>query len=72
VRDVASKRERMGRVRCLSCFTRFRPALNTERASCPNCGMEWRISWTYPNVAKIRGPVWEKMKERTAGPGLPH
>jgi len=24
--------------------------------------MEWRISWPYPNMAKIRGPVWEKLK----------
>jgi hypothetical protein len=28
--------------------------------------MEWRISWTYPRVAKIRGPVWEKLKEQTS------
>jgi hypothetical protein len=24
--------------------------------------MEWRISWTYPKVAKIRGPVWDKLR----------
>ncbi|RLA84726.1 MAG: hypothetical protein DRG40_05570 [Deltaproteobacteria bacterium] len=52
---------RDGEVRCLACFTRFRPLpIGTERATCPRCGMEWRISWPYPRTAKIRGPVWEK------------
>jgi rRNA maturation endonuclease Nob1 len=65
---MVSKKDRMGQVRCLSCFTRFRPPLNAEKVTCPECGLEWRISWTYPNVAKIRGPVWKKLKEETQKP----
>jgi len=30
--------------------------------------MEWRISWTHPKLARIRGPVWEKLKEKTKEP----
>ena len=26
---------------------------------CPECGIEWRLSWPYPKTAKVRGPVWE-------------
>lgn len=52
---------RDGEVRCQRCFARFRPMpIGTERAACPSCGTEWRISWPYPKTAKIRGPVWEK------------
>jgi predicted RNA-binding Zn-ribbon protein involved in translation (DUF1610 family) len=51
---------RDGEVRCLQCFKRFRPAARAERAACPNCGTEWRISWADPKFAKIRGPVWDK------------
>ncbi len=50
---------RDGQVRCLACFTRFRPAPRAERAQCPGCELQWRISWPYPRTAKIRGPVWE-------------
>ena len=50
---------RDGEIRCLTCFTRFRPIAGVERAKCPGCGIEWRISWPYPKTAKIRGPVWE-------------
>jgi hypothetical protein len=51
---------RDGEVRCLQCFKRFRPGPGSNTASCPECGMEWRISWPYPKTAKIRGPVWDK------------
>jgi hypothetical protein len=47
-------------VRCLNCFARFRPDARAERATCPQCDTEWRISWPYPKTAKIRGPVWDK------------
>jgi hypothetical protein len=46
-------------VRCLNCFERFRPEKKAERATCPSCGIEWRISYPYPTTPKIRGPVWE-------------
>ncbi len=44
---------RDGEVRCLQCFARFRPELSADRAKCPKCGVEWRISWPYPKTAKI-------------------
>ncbi len=50
---------RDGEVRCLTCFTRFRPKIGAERTKCPKCGIEWRLSWPYPKTAKVRGPVWE-------------
>ena len=59
------KESRIGEVRCLNCFERFRPGLRAEKATCPKCKMEWRISWPYQNMAKIRGPVWEKVKRTT-------
>lgn len=52
-------KSRDGEVRCLKCFTRFRPSMRAERAQCPKCGMEWRISWPFHKTAKIRGPVWD-------------
>ncbi|RKY89207.1 hypothetical protein DRQ09_01750 [candidate division KSB1 bacterium] len=56
-------KSREGEVRCLNCFSRFRPAPGVERAFCPECKMEWRISWASKKTAKIRGPVWEKVSK---------
>ncbi|MHC4931030.1 MAG: hypothetical protein ACYTGV_02420 [Planctomycetota bacterium] len=56
---ASPKARREGEVRCLNCFGRFRPPSRAERARCPTCGIEWRISYPYPNTPKIRGPVWE-------------
>jgi len=25
--------------------------------------MEWRISWPFPETAKVRGPVWDSVRE---------
>jgi len=55
-------KSRDGEVRCLYCFSRFRPLPRAEKSVCPKCSSEWRISWVSPKTAKIRGPVWEKMK----------
>jgi rRNA maturation endonuclease Nob1 len=54
-------KERHGEVRCLNCFERFYVAQGATKDVCPKCKMEWRISWPYPDTAKIRGPVWEKL-----------
>ena len=65
--EVRKRSERMGVVRCLNCFERFKVPPRAERAACPSCGWEWRISWPNPKLAKIRGPVWEaweKLKTR--------
>jgi hypothetical protein len=51
-------------VRCLNCFVRFSPKPGAQEARCPECNIEWRISWPYPGTAKIRGPVWNKMKKQ--------
>jgi rRNA maturation endonuclease Nob1 len=59
-RGMKDKEKRDGEVRCLNCFERFCPSRGTDKSTCPKCGMEWRISWPYPQTAKIRGPVWEK------------
>lgn len=55
-----------GQVRCLNCFTRFTPELNAVKASCPECGTEWRVVWSSPNFVKVRGPVWDKLKLKRA------
>ena len=55
-----AEKSRDGEVRCLNCFARFRPRSHADRAACPQCSAEWRISWPYPKTAKIRGPVWDK------------
>jgi hypothetical protein len=58
--DKVMTGKRDGEVRCLACFARFWPKMGADRAACPKCGMEWRISWPFPRTAKVRGPVWEK------------
>lgn len=59
------KKSRIGEVRCLNCFERFRPPARAEKATCPKCGTEWRISWPDPKMAKIRGPVWDKLPKKS-------
>lgn len=59
-RRIKGKTARDGEVRCLCCLGRFWPDNGAERATCPECGIEYRISWPFPGTAKIRGPVWEK------------
>ncbi|MCZ2855704.1 MAG: hypothetical protein O2U62_01280 [Candidatus Bathyarchaeota archaeon] len=45
----------MSEVRCLNCLKRFKVEPNAEEATCPNCKTRYRISWTTPAQAKIRG-----------------
>jgi protein-arginine kinase activator protein McsA len=59
------KLNRIGEVRCQNCYTRFRPPLESEKASCPECGWEWYISWV-GKLAKIRKPVWESWDRQMA------
>jgi predicted RNA-binding Zn-ribbon protein involved in translation (DUF1610 family) len=60
--DMARKDSRKGKVRCLNCFERFTPPAGAERSACPNCGVEWRLTWSSPTAVKVRGPVWAKLK----------
>jgi hypothetical protein len=60
-KSIDKKSSRDGEVRCLACFERFDVPRGTEKMSCPKCQLEWRISWPYPQTAKIRGPVWNKL-----------
>jgi hypothetical protein len=53
------KGSRVGEVRCLNCFARFRPSPGVDQATCPECNIDWYISWK-GSLAKIRKPVWEK------------
>jgi len=50
---------REGEVQCIACLTKFWPGQGAERAKCPGCGVEWRISWPYARTARIRGHGWE-------------
>ena len=59
------KNKRTGEVRCQNCFVRFSPLQGAEKASCPECGYEWLISWS-GNLAKIRKPVWESWERQLA------
>jgi hypothetical protein len=52
-------RSTTGAVRCLNCLARFEPKPGADRAPCPNCAIEWRISWLNRTFPKIRGPVWK-------------
>lgn len=61
--EVRKASDRMGVIRCLNCFERFRVPPRAEVATCPSCGWEWRISWPNPKLAKIRGPVWESWEK---------
>jgi hypothetical protein len=60
------KPSRVGTVRCLNCFARFRPLPGVDRAACPECSFEWYISWK-GSLAKIRKPVWETWEQKITG-----
>ncbi len=57
------KQSRDGQVRCQNCSVRFRPSPGVDKATCPECGWEWYISWA-GKLAKIRKPVWENWERQ--------
>ena len=61
-RKEEKAKSRIGEVRCLNCFDRYRVPPRAESFVCPNCGWEWRVSWVNPELAKIRGPMWDRMR----------
>jgi rRNA maturation endonuclease Nob1 len=61
-KDSEKARSRIGEVRCLNCFERYRVPPKAEKFTCPSCGWEWRVSWVNPKLAKIRGPMWDRIR----------
>lgn len=49
----AKKAEMM--VRCKNCIKRFEVKPKVDKAKCPHCGVEYRISWPKPDLPYIRG-----------------
>ena len=62
---MAKKADRNLQLRCLNCLERFTVKKDADKTVCPKCRMEWRISWHHDGMAKIRGPVWNKIKKQT-------
>jgi hypothetical protein len=50
-----------GKFRCHnpSCMGRLQPYSGQKHVKCPECGMEFRVSWIRPDFPRIRGPVWD-------------
>ncbi|HUS70992.1 MAG TPA: hypothetical protein VM075_09510 [Anaerolineae bacterium] len=62
VSDTEKEKSRIGEVRCLNCFARYRVPPKADKFVCPECGSEWRVSWVNAELAKIRGPMWDKVE----------
>ena len=62
VSDKQKASDRIGEVRCLNCFHRYKVPPKADRFVCPECDWEWRVSWVNPKLAKVRGPMWDRMK----------
>ena len=60
--EITAKGRTSGAFRCLNCFARNSPPKGAKTYKCPHCGFEWRVSWSSPNLPRIRGPVWEVNK----------
>ncbi len=50
-----------GKFRCHnpSCMGRLQPSPGEKHVRCPECNMEFRVSWIRPDFPRIRGPVWD-------------
>jgi len=62
VTEREKEKSRIGEVRCLNCFARYHVPKGADKYVCPECGWEWRVSWVNPELAKIRGPFWDKVQ----------
>lgn len=53
-----------GKFRCHnpSCMGRISVPPKATHCKCPDCGMEFRVSWIRPDFPRIRGPVWDVNK----------
>ncbi|MBW1824764.1 MAG: hypothetical protein JRI87_09390, partial [Deltaproteobacteria bacterium] len=43
------------KVRCKNCIKRFEVKPKVTEATCPHCGMKYRMSWPKPDLPYIRG-----------------
>ena len=50
-----------GQFRCHnpSCMGRLQPQPGVNQVKCPDCGLEFRVSWIKSGCPRIRGPVWD-------------
>lgn len=48
-------------VRCSNCQKRITIERKAAEATCPYCGMQYRISWPNPEQPRIRGAVWSAL-----------
>ncbi len=53
-----------GKFRCHnpSCMGRITVEPGATQCKCPDCGLEFRVSWVRPDFPRIRGPVWDVNK----------
>jgi hypothetical protein len=53
-----------GKFRCHnpSCMGRIEVPPGDKLCKCPECGLEFRVSWIRPDFPRIRGPVWDVNK----------
>lgn len=63
--EITARGRTTGQVRCMNCLERIAPPKGAKTCVCPHCGFEWRISWLWPDVPRIRGPVWDVNRQKT-------
>ena len=65
--ETLGKTRTYGKFRCHnpSCMGRISAEPGAKQCKCPDCGLEYRISWVRPDFPRIRGPVWDVNKRIT-------
>ncbi|MEA3442387.1 MAG: hypothetical protein U9R04_02705 [Chloroflexota bacterium] len=59
--ESLAKTRTYGKFRCPNpeCMARITVPPGTKTCKCPQCGLEWRVSWVAPDFPRVRGPVWD-------------
>lgn len=62
--ESLGKTRTYGKFRCHnpSCMGRITAEPGATKCKCPECGLEFRVSWVRPDFPRIRGPVWDVNK----------
>ncbi|HBF42881.1 MAG TPA: hypothetical protein DDW42_04490 [Desulfobacteraceae bacterium] len=62
--ESLAKTRTYGKFRCHnpSCMERIVVEPGAKLCKCPQCGLEYRVSWIRPDFPRIRGPVWDVNK----------